>query len=48
MLGALISFLAAYTCINLFVILINKVGMIPFVIYRLILGIFLIMITIVT
>lgn len=41
-LATLISFLVAYTCINLFISLINRVGMMPFVIYRLILGIFLI------
>ncbi|WP_028863151.1 undecaprenyl-diphosphate phosphatase [Psychromonas aquimarina] len=37
-LGAGISFLSAILCIHAFLILLNKVGMLPFVIYRLILG----------
>ncbi len=37
--GALLSFLAAYLCIHLFLRLIEKIGMTPFVIYRMVLGI---------
>lgn len=37
-LGAGVSFLSAILCIHFFLILLNKVGMLPFVIYRLILG----------
>lgn len=37
-LGSLLAFISAYTCIHYFLILLNKVGMMPFVIYRLILG----------
>lgn len=37
-LGACLSFLSAYLCINLFLSWINRVGMLPFVIYRLLLG----------
>lgn len=37
-LGSLIAFISAYACIHYFLILLNKVGMMPFVIYRLILG----------
>jgi undecaprenyl-diphosphatase len=36
--GALFSFAAAYLCIFLFLSWISKIGMLPFVIYRLILG----------
>lgn len=38
-LGTLLSFVSAYTCIYLFLALIEKMGMLPFVIYRLILGV---------
>jgi len=38
-LGSLIAFVSAYTCIHYFLILLNKLGMMPFVIYRLILGV---------
>jgi undecaprenyl-diphosphatase len=38
-LGAGVSFLSAILCIHVFLILLNKVGMLPFVIYRLILGV---------
>ncbi|MDN2664045.1 undecaprenyl-diphosphate phosphatase [Psychromonas sp. 14N.309.X.WAT.B.A12] len=38
MLGAGVSFISAILCIHFFLILLNKVGMLPFVIYRLILG----------
>ncbi len=37
-LGSLIAFVSAYTCIHYFLILLNKLGMMPFVLYRLILG----------
>ena len=40
-LGSVISFFAAYTCIFLFLKMISRIGMTPFVIYRLCLGIFL-------
>ncbi|GAB3030848.1 undecaprenyl-diphosphate phosphatase [Bowmanella dokdonensis] len=36
--GALFSFFAAYACIKLFLAWIGRIGMLPFVIYRLILG----------
>lgn len=36
--GAVLSFISAYACIHYFLILVNKIGMMPFVIYRLILG----------
>ncbi|WP_369433985.1 undecaprenyl-diphosphate phosphatase [Psychromonas sp. MME1] len=38
-LGAGISFMSAILCIHAFLILLNKVGMLPFVIYRLLLGV---------
>jgi undecaprenyl-diphosphatase len=38
MLGVVLSFLAAYLCIYLFLSFIERCGMLPFVIYRLILG----------
>jgi len=37
-LGAILSFAAAYLCIHFFLKFIERVGMMPFVIYRLILG----------
>ena len=37
-LGSLLAFVSAYACIHYFLILLNKVGMMPFVLYRLILG----------
>ncbi|MBV7314278.1 undecaprenyl-diphosphate phosphatase [Shewanella sp. NIFS-20-20] len=40
-LGVLVSFFAAYACIHYFLKIISKMGMTPFVIYRLALGIFL-------
>ncbi|PLX61702.1 undecaprenyl-diphosphate phosphatase [Sedimenticola selenatireducens] len=36
--GALLSFVSAYLCIHLFLQLIGRIGMLPFVIYRLLLG----------
>lgn len=38
LLGAALSFVSAYLCIHYFLKLIERVGMLPFVIYRLILG----------
>lgn len=37
-LGSLLAFVSAYACIHYFLILLNKLGMMPFVIYRLVLG----------
>jgi len=37
-LGSVLAFISAYACIHYFLILVNKLGMMPFVIYRLILG----------
>lgn len=42
--GAAFSFVAAYLCIYLFLSWISRIGMLPFVIYRLILGIILLFI----
>ena len=44
--ASLLSFVAAYVCIHFFIGLIDRIGMMPFVIYRLILGIFLLIIVI--
>ncbi|NVK25907.1 MAG: undecaprenyl-diphosphate phosphatase [Gammaproteobacteria bacterium] len=41
--GTALSFVSAYACIHYFLILVEKVGMLPFVIYRLILGAILIL-----
>lgn len=41
-LGGLLAFMSSYLCIHLFLKLIEKIGMWPFVIYRLILGVALI------
>jgi undecaprenyl-diphosphatase len=41
--GAAFSFVSAYTCIYLFLAWISKIGMLPFVIYRLLLGSLLLM-----
>ncbi len=38
-LGSLLAFISAYACIHYFLILLEKLGMMPFVIYRLILGV---------
>ena len=40
--GVFISAIVAITCIHYFLILLEKVGMLPFVIYRMLLGVFLI------
>ncbi len=37
-LGSILAFVSAYACIHYFLILVNKLGMMPFVIYRLVLG----------
>jgi undecaprenyl-diphosphatase len=37
-LGSLLAFVSAYACIHYFLILLEKLGMMPFVIYRLVLG----------
>ena len=42
-LGTLLSFVSAYACIHYFLILVERIGMMPFVIYRLILGAVLIL-----
>jgi len=39
--GVFISALSAFACISIFLKVLEKVGMLPFVIYRLILGCFL-------
>lgn len=41
--GVLISFVSAYLCITLFLNMISRMGMLPFVIYRLLLGIGLVL-----
>lgn len=41
-LGALLSGISAYACIHYFLKLLEKIGMLPFVIYRLLLGLFLV------
>ena len=42
LLGVVLSFLSAYACIYLFLKVIERMGMLPFVIYRLVLGLGLI------
>jgi undecaprenyl-diphosphatase len=37
-LGSVLAFVSAYACIHYFLILLDKIGMMPFVIYRLLLG----------
>jgi undecaprenyl-diphosphatase len=41
--GTVVSGITAYLCIHYFLRLVDKVGMMPFVIYRLILGVVLIL-----
>jgi undecaprenyl-diphosphatase len=41
-LGVALSAISAYLCIHLFLKLLDRIGMLPFVIYRLVLGVFLI------
>lgn len=43
LIGATVSFLCAYACIYLFLAWISRIGMLPFVIYRLILGVLLLL-----
>ena len=43
LLGTGVSFISAYLCIRFFMLLIERVGMLPFVVYRLGLGIFLLL-----
>ena len=42
-LGAIIAAVSAYLCIHYFLHFINRIGMLPFVIYRLLLGAFLLL-----
>lgn len=37
-LGSVLAFISAYACIHYFLILVNKLGMMPFVAYRMVLG----------
>ena len=39
--GAIVSALVAYICIHFFLQLIEKIGFLPFVVYRVVLGLFL-------
>ncbi|WP_110650172.1 undecaprenyl-diphosphate phosphatase [Salinicola peritrichatus] len=41
LLGVVFSFIAAWLCIKLFLVALDKIGMLPFVIYRLLLGVVL-------
>ncbi|WP_048307634.1 undecaprenyl-diphosphate phosphatase [Halomonas sp. PR-M31] len=43
LIGALLSFVAALVCIKLFLAALDRIGMLPFVIYRLVLGIILLL-----
>lgn len=43
--GALISAISAYLCIHVFLKLLDRIGMVPFVVYRLILGVILLFIS---
>jgi len=43
--GALLSGITAYLCIHLFLKMLERIGMLPFVIYRLALGVFLLIAT---
>ena len=40
--GTILSAISAYLCIHYFLALINRIGMLPFVLYRLLLGVILI------
>lgn len=42
--GVLLSFITAYACIHLFLRFIERIGMLPFVIYRLLLGAFILVV----
>ncbi len=39
--GSIISGLSAYACIHYFLKLLDKIGMMPFVVYRIVLGVVL-------
>ena len=39
--GVVLAFISAYICIHLFLQMIERMGMLPFVVYRLLLGIVL-------
>ena len=41
--GAVLSFVSAYACIYLFLAWISRIGMLPFVIYRMLLGVILLL-----
>jgi undecaprenyl-diphosphatase len=43
LIGATVSFICAYACIYLFLAWISRIGMLPFVIYRLVLGVLLLL-----
>jgi len=43
LLGTVVAFFSAFLCIRLFMLLIERVGMLPFAAYRLVLGIFLLL-----
>ena len=43
-LGTVLSFISAYVCIHFFLKVIEKMGMLPFVIYRLLLGVVLLLV----
>ncbi|MBQ0806477.1 MAG: undecaprenyl-diphosphatase, partial [Porticoccus sp.] len=42
LLGAVLSAVTAYCCIHVFLTWVNRIGMLPFVVYRMILGAILI------
>jgi undecaprenyl-diphosphatase len=44
MIGALVSGISAYLCIHYFLAFINRIGMQPFVIYRVVLGVVILVI----
>lgn len=46
LLGAAVSFISAYACIHLFLGIINRLSLMPFVIYRLLLGVILVVVAI--
>lgn len=43
-LGTIVAFVSAYACIHWFLLLLNRIGMTPFVIYRLFLGVILLLV----
>ena len=44
--GATISAVSAYLCIHFFLKLLERIGMMPFVVYRLILGVILLLLAV--